>query len=92
MRFTITHTRAFIGSNITVQVEADAKEGIRSVDVVLDGNTLGTSDVQQGTESFAEDFSAVGDASAGTMHDLRVTATSNDGLPHGSTTRWVDTI
>ncbi len=92
MKFTITHARAFVGSNISICVEADPKEGLRSVQVVLDGDSLDTGDVEPGTQQYTQEYSAVGDAGAGVEHALVVTAMDEQGLPHSSTTRWVDTL
>ncbi len=92
MKFTITHTRAFVGSNITVSVEADEKEILQSVGVVLDGDSLDSGEIEPGTQVYTQEYSGVGEAGAGAEHVLTVTAMSNDGQPHVSITRWVDTI
>jgi hypothetical protein len=92
MRFSTAHARAFIGNNITVMVEADQKETISSVSVSLDGRELDAFQVQSGTESYSQEFPAVGSASAGTDHTLIVTAVDGDGAPHSSVTRWTDVL
>lgn len=92
MRFSVAHARAFIGNNIAVTVEADPKETISSVSVSLDGSELDTFQVQSGTESYSQEFAAVGSASPGTDHTLIVTAADGDGQPHSSVTRWTDVI
>lgn len=92
MRFSVTHTRAFIGTNIAVTVTADARETIRVVSVALDGSELDTYQVQPGTETYTQEFAAVGQGGAGTDHTLIVTAADSDGQPHSSTTRWTDAM
>jgi hypothetical protein len=92
MRFSVAHIRAFIGNNITVMVEAESKGTISSVSVSLDGSELDTFQVQSGTESYSQEFAAVGSAGAGTDHTLIVTAVDADGQPHSSVTRWTDVI
>jgi hypothetical protein len=92
MRFSVTHTRAFIGTNIAVTVTTDPRETIQAVSVVLDAEELDTYQVQPGTESYTQEFAAVGQASAGTDHTLTATALDGDGQPHSSITRWTDTI
>ena len=92
MRFSVAHTRAFIGNNLTVAVQADAKETIISVSVSLDGTELDAYQVQSGTESYSQEFAAVGSAGPGTDHTLIVTAVDADGQPHSSVTRWTDVI
>ncbi len=91
MRFSVTHMRAFVGTNIAVTVEADPKETISAVTVALDGSELDDSEAQTGTECYTQEFAAVGDAGPGTDHTLVVTATDGDGQPHSSTSRWTDT-
>ena len=90
MTFTATHTRAFVGTDISVTVLAGEKEEIATVQVSLDGFDLEELALASGTESYTRSFSEVGTSSPGTEHTLVVTARGADGTPHGATTRWTD--
>ncbi|MGI8773125.1 MAG: hypothetical protein ACR2JE_17005 [Acidobacteriaceae bacterium] len=91
MRFSVTHARAFIGTNVAVTVTVDRPlEIISAITVTLDGSELDTYQVQPATESYTQDFAAVGDAGPGTNHTVIVTAMDGDGQPHSSTSRWTD--
>jgi hypothetical protein len=92
MTFSVTHSRAFVGTNIAVVVTADSRETIHTVSVVLDAEELDTYQVLPGTESYTQEFAAVGQASPGSDHTLTATALDGDGQPHSSITRWTDTI
>ncbi len=90
MKFIVTHARAYMGSNIAVEVVADPKETIGSVAVALDGTELDAYSVGPGTELYRQEFLAVGAGGPGTNHTLIVTARDDDGQPHSSVTRWTD--
>ncbi len=90
MKFTATHVRAFIGTDLSVTVTAADKESIAEVTVLYDGDTLEEMELASGTESYTRDFSGAGSSSPGTEHTLAVTATDADGEAHSATTRWND--
>lgn len=90
MKFTVTHCRAFAGQNISVKVEAEGKETIRWVDVILDAESLDETEFPPEQQSYQRDFSAVGTAGPGTNHILTVSATEWDGKRYASTTQWED--
>ena len=90
MKFIISHSRAFIGQNISVEVDADTGETIRHVTVNLDGFDIDSVDLPPGTTQYKRDFNNVGDAGPGMDHVLIVTATDQDLNNHSSETRWTD--
>lgn len=90
MQFSITHTRGFVGSNITVSVQAQEKEFIRSVNVDFDGDDLDDYQAPDATQSYTREFTGVGDAGPGAEHTLIVTAIDQNQTPHSSTTQWTD--
>jgi hypothetical protein len=92
MKITATHTRAFVGTDISVSVECDAHESLGSIDVEYDGDTLDETSFDPGTDSYTRSFSQVGQAGPGDDHTLTVTASDAEGKPHTSVTRWTDTI
>lgn len=90
MKFSSMHARAFIGSDISVEVGADDKESIRTVTVSLDGWTLESVDLGPGTSQYRRDFQGVGDSGSGMDHTLIVSALDQDLNPHSSQTMWTD--
>lgn len=90
MKFTSTHARAFMGNDISVEVDADAKESIRSVAVILDGWSLEAVDLGPGTSQYQRDFRGVGDTASGMPHTLIVSAADQDLNLHSSETKWTD--
>jgi hypothetical protein len=90
MTFTATHTRRFIGTDITATVNAGVKESIAAVTVTYDGELLEEQEFADGTESYSRTFAQVGGSSPGAEHTLVVTAVDAGGAPHSATTRWSD--
>ncbi len=90
MKFTANHTRAIVGSDISVSVTAGDKEAIAEVSVTLDGELLDELELADGTEDYSRSFSRAGYSSPGMEHTLVVTATDGTGTPHSSTTQWSD--
>ncbi len=90
MTFTATHTRAFVGCDLTVGVTAGDKESIASVVVTFDGELLEELELADGTDSYSRAFAHVGSAGSGMEHTLVVTATDAAAAPHSATTRWSD--
>lgn len=90
MKFSSTHTRSFIGSDISVEVGADDKESIRLVSVSLDGWTLESVDLAPGSSQFKRDFQGVGDSGPKMDHTLIVSAVDQDLNAHSSQTMWTD--
>jgi hypothetical protein len=90
MKFKVTHSRAFIGSDINVEIVADGNETIRSVNISLDGSTLDESDLDVGTSQYQREFRGVGDVNTGMDHTLVAAAMDQDLNPHSSQTRWTD--
>jgi hypothetical protein len=92
MKIAVIHTRAFEGTDITVSVQAEGGEGLRSVNVGFDGDTLDDEQFDPGTDSWSRSFSGVGQAGPGDDHSLIVTAVGESGKPHTSITRWTDAM
>ncbi len=90
MTFTATHTRALLGSDITVTVSAGDKQSIAEVSILLDGALLEELELADGTENYSRSFAHVGQSSPGMTHALIVTATDDQGAAHGATTEWSD--
>ncbi len=90
MTFAATHTRAFVGTDITVTVTANEKEQIATVVVELDGMLLDEVELSGGTESYTRTFPGVGGSLPGMDHTLIVTARDAGGVSHSATTRWAD--
>ncbi|RRA49422.1 hypothetical protein [Acidipila sp. EB88] len=90
MTFTVTHARAFVGTDLTVHVVASDKDSIASVAIVLDGMTLEELELGSGTDDYTRSFAGVGRGEPGMDHVLVVTVLDGSGVTHGSTTRWSD--
>ena len=90
MKFKITHARAFMGSDINVEIVADGSETIRSVNISLDGFTLDEAEPGPGTSQYQREFRGVGDANTGMDHTLIASAMDQDLNPHSSQTGWTD--
>lgn len=90
MKFTVAHSRAFMGSNISVEITTDGDELIRSVNIELDGWAIEALVLDAGTSEYKREFSGVGDAASGMDHILIVSAMDQNLNPHSSTTRWTD--
>ncbi len=90
MKFAVTHTRAFVGTDLSVTVTTADKESIAEITVVYDGDTLEEMELASGTESYTRNFSGAGSSSPGAEHTLMVTATDGVGEAHSATTRWND--
>jgi hypothetical protein len=90
MKITVSHAREFAGQGIQVDVEADAKESIRSVTVTLDGHDLDDTQLDPGTQSYTKSWDMVGQGAPGMAHELLVDTTDADLGPHRSVTRWTD--
>ena len=90
MTFTATHTRAIVGSDVTVTITAGDKQSIAEVSIALDGAALEELELADGTESYSRTFSHAGDSRPGMDHTLIVTAMDAGGATHGATTQWSD--
>jgi len=90
MKFSISHTRALAGNDISVTVDADGGAAIQSVLTKLDGFTLAEDQLAAPSDIYERIFSGVGTAGIGTEHTLIVSATLEDGHIHSSTSMWTD--
>ena len=90
MTFTATHTRAFVGNDIAVTVNASAGEDIAAITVTLDGFELEALELMSGTEQYTRNFSQAGSSAPGMDHSLVVMAVDQKDVPHSATTRWTD--
>ena len=75
-----------------VKIEAESKDQIMHVEILLDGFSLVDDDVAPASQSYENDFRNAGDAGPLMDHKLVVTATTSDNVPHSSTTIWTDSI
>jgi hypothetical protein len=90
MKFTISHTRALAGNDISVTVDADGGKAIQSVLTKLDGFTIAEDQLSAPSDLYERTFSGVGTAGIGAEHTLSVSATLEDGRVHSSTSMWTD--
>jgi hypothetical protein len=92
MKFTLNHSRAFTGNDISVVVESDGEESIQRVETKLDGFSLGEDALEDSSESYERVFRGAGDAGPGIEHTLVVSVEQRDGKIHRSTCKWTDPI
>ncbi len=91
MTFTITHTRAFSGNDLSIKVLGGKDETVASVTVTLDGFDLEEVQLAPNVESYEKIFPQAGQAGPGIDHTLQVSATDGCGKEHASVTSWTDT-
>ena len=90
MRFSIQHSRAVAGNDITVGVEADGPEVIARVTTNLDGFEIGDDEVDPPCVSYERQFLHAGEASPLMEHELVVTVTDTQGNTKSADRRWQD--
>ena len=90
MRFSIQHSRAVAGNDITVGVEADGPEVIARVTTNLDGFEIGDDEVAPPCVSYERQFLRAGEASPLMEHELVVTVTDTQGNTKSADRRWQD--
>ena len=90
MKFTISHSRALAGNDISVTVDADGGKAIQSVLTQLDGFSIGDDQLAAPSDVYQRKFVGVGTAGIGTEHTLVVSATLEDDSVHSSTSMWTD--
>ncbi len=91
MTFTITHTRAFSGNDLSIKVLGGKDEIVASITVTLDGFDLEELQLAPNVECYERIFSQAGQAGPGTDHTLEVSAIDGCGKEHASVTSWTDT-
>jgi len=92
MKFTLNHSRALSGNDISVDLEAEGEEKIQRVETKLDGFSLGADVLEDSSDSYQRVFSGVGDAGPGTDHTLVVSVEQGDGKTHSATCMWTDPV
>ena len=92
MKFTLNHSRALTGNDISVDVEAEGEEAIQRVETKLDGFSVGEDELENSSDSYQRVFSGAGEAGPGTEHTLVVTVEQGDGKVHSSTCIWTDPV
>jgi len=90
MKFTISHTRALSGNDISVKVEADNEKSIQSVLTRLDGFQIANDVLANPSDVYERAFKGTGTAGIGTEHVLIVSVELEDGNVHSSTSIWSD--
>ncbi|MGH9434357.1 MAG: hypothetical protein ACRD3T_22760 [Terriglobia bacterium] len=90
MRFALNQSRATIGQDIDVCVDADAGQNIAQVVSELDGFTLADDSLNGGTVHYERTFPHAGSGSNGATHALTVTATDQSGKAVSATKIWMD--
>jgi hypothetical protein len=92
MKFTLNHSRALMGNDISVNVEADEGKSILRVEAKLDGFALADDLLESPSDSYQRTFLSVGNAGSATEHRLVVSVEQDDGKVHSSTSVWTDPI
>jgi hypothetical protein len=90
MKFSIQHSRAIAGNDITVGIEADGDEVFSHVTTNLDGFDIGDDDINPPSVSYERQFLQAGDASPHHQHELIVTVTDIQGKTKSANRRWED--
>ena len=90
MKFTLSHSRAVTGNDISVQVEADDGDALTLVTSELDGFSLAEDDLSPPDSSYDRSFNQAGLASPAMDHVLNVSATASSGKTRAATHRWTD--
>lgn len=90
MKFTLNHTRALMGTDISISVEADEGKAVQGVRIELDGFDLAYDKLTRPSDSYERTFLGAGTAGHGTEHTLVVSAEQDDATTHSSTSVWVD--
>jgi len=90
MKFSIQHSRAIAGNDITVGTEADGDEVFSHVTTNLDGFDIGDDDIDPPSVSYERQFLQAGDASPHQQHELIVTVTDIQGKTKTANRRWED--
>jgi hypothetical protein len=91
MTFTVTHTRAFSGNDLSIKVLGGKDESVASVTVTYDGFDLEEVQLAPNVESYERIFSQAGQGGPGVDHTLEVSAIDGCGKKHASVTSWTDT-
>ena len=92
MRFTLGHSRAVMGQDISVAVEGGEGQIVRLVETDLDGFTLGQDTLDLPSVSYEREFRQAGDAAPGMDHKLTVVASDDQGRQERATRIWTDDI
>lgn len=90
LKFQTSHSRALLGNDVIVSVQADGDERIARVEIQLDRFTIADDILNTPAESYERDFHQVGNAGPGTEHSLMVSVVCMEGTTHGATTFWTD--
>jgi len=90
MKFSLAYQRALMGNDIDVQIQAEGKEVIANVQIVLDGFDLVNEAVEPPAIQYQRTILQAGDAAPHKEHNLVVTATDTDGNSRTATRRWQD--
>jgi len=92
MKFTLNHSRALSGNDISVGMEAEGEETIQRVETKLDGSSPVEDELEDSIDSYQRVFSGAGEAGPGTEHTLVVTMEQDDGKVHSWACTWTDPV
>jgi hypothetical protein len=92
MKATLRHSRAIMGNDIQVSLEASGSEQLQLVRTTLDSFTLAEDQFDEPQSSFERDFSQAGDAAPDMDHELIVEATNTAGKTARWSARWTDPL
>jgi hypothetical protein len=90
MQFTLNQTRATIGQNIDVTVDAGSGQTIAEVVTQMDGFTLADDTLPESTVHYERSFPHAGSGTTGATHTLVVTATDQTGRSVSAMKMWMD--
>lgn len=90
MKFTLAYQRALAGNDIDVQIQAEGREIISNVQIVLDGFDLINETVDPPAIQYQRTILQAGSAAPHMEHSLVVTATGTDGKTNTATRKWQD--
>jgi hypothetical protein len=91
VNFTVSHSRAFSGNDLSIKVAGSGDEDIATVTVTYDGFDLEEQELPPSTVSYERIFPQAGQAGPGTDHTLEVVVRDHCGKAYNSVTCWKDT-
>lgn len=90
VKFTITAQHVMVGTDVTVEADADGDEPITQMNVVCDGFTLAEGALDPPVHSYERGFKDAASYTPGNEHTCVATATLSDGKVRVKSKTWVD--
>lgn len=90
MKFKLAYQRALMGNDIDVQIEAEGKEVMANVQIVLDGFDLVNEPLDPPAIQYQRTILQAGNAAPHMEHSLVVTAIDTAGTGRTGTRKWQD--